>query len=68
MQHRKSSPPLTPLLASKIKALWAHSSLNQAQIAARLGELNQGRVSITGQKFTEGSACRSAGDPQLYVR
>lgn len=55
MHHRNSSPPLTPLLASKIKALWAHSSLNQAQIAARLGELNQGRVSevITGQKFTE---------------
>ncbi|PDS28294.1 hypothetical protein EFQ99_32605 [Rhizobium vallis] len=55
MKHRNSSPRLTPILASKIKGLWAHSPLNQAQIAARLGELNQGRVSevITGQKFPD---------------
>lgn len=52
---RNSSPRLTPLIASQIKGLWQHTRLNQAQIAARLGELNQGRVSevISGQRFPE---------------
>lgn len=55
MQHRNSSPQITPLIASQIKGLWMHSKLNQAQIAARLGELNQGRVSevVTGQRYLE---------------
>ncbi|KGE80220.1 hypothetical protein [Agrobacterium pusense] len=55
MQHRNSSPQITPLIASQIKGLWMHSKLNQAQIAARLGELNQGRVSevVTGQRYPE---------------
>ncbi len=55
MHDRNSSPQITPLIASQIKGLWAHSRLNQAQIAARLGELNQGRVSevVTGQRFSE---------------
>lgn len=55
MTNRNSSPHVTPQIAAKIKGLWHHSPLNQAQIAARLGELNQGRVSevITGQKFSE---------------
>ncbi|WP_041409761.1 hypothetical protein [Sinorhizobium fredii] len=55
MHNRNSSPRLTPLIASQIKGLWQHTLLNQAQIAARLGELNQGRVSevISGQRFPE---------------
>lgn len=55
MSDRNSSPNVTPLIAAKIKGLWAHSKLNQAQIAARLGELNQGRVSevVNGQRYPE---------------
>lgn len=55
MHDRNSSPQITPLIASQIKGLLKHSKLNQAQIAARLGELNQGRVSeiVTGQRFPE---------------
>ena len=38
-----------------IKALWATTSLNQAQIAARLNGINQGRVSevVRGLRFAE---------------
>lgn len=52
---RTSSPTLTPEIAAEIKALWANTSLNQAQIAARLGGINQGRVSevVRGLRFPE---------------
>lgn len=55
MPNRNSSPHVTPLIASQIKGLWQHTRLNQAQIAARLGALNQGRVSevLNGQRFPE---------------
>lgn len=55
MRKRKKSPRLTRELASQIKALWETTDLNQAQIAARLGALNQGRVSevINGARFAE---------------
>lgn len=43
--RRRSGPQLTREVAAKIKALWANTSLNQAQIAAKLGGLNQGRIS-----------------------
>lgn len=53
--RRQASPPLTADLAAEIKYLWASTDMNQAQIAARLGALNQGRVSevITGARYSE---------------
>ena len=53
MRRRNKSPRLTPEIASQIKALWENTELNQAQIAARLGALNQGRVSevVNGGRF-----------------
>jgi len=44
---------LTANIAAKIKFLWNNTNMNQAQIAARLGALNQGRVSevITGARY-----------------
>lgn len=55
IRKRNKSPRLTRELASQIKALWERTDLNQAQIAARLGALNQGRVSevINGARFRE---------------
>lgn len=55
---KQSSPKLTAKLASEIKGLWQQTSLNQAQIAAKLGALNQGRVSevINGHRFNDVSA------------
>lgn len=57
MTVRKSgkSPVLTADVAARIKALWSNTNLNQAQIAARLGGINQGRVSevINGHRFVE---------------
>ncbi len=50
-----SSPKLDEELAGRIKGLWYYSPLNQAQIAAELGALNQGRVSevINGHRFAD---------------
>lgn len=50
---KNSSPRLTERLAAYIKWLWINTRLNQAQIAALLGALNQGRVSevVNGQRF-----------------
>lgn len=55
MRKRSKSPRLTREIASQIKALWEHTDLNQAQIAARLGALNQGRVSevINGARYPD---------------
>lgn len=52
---RRHSPPMTAEMAAHIKALWATTSLNQAQIAAKLGGINQGRVSevVNGLRFAE---------------
>ncbi|WP_406649440.1 hypothetical protein QEZ52_08530 [Aliisedimentitalea scapharcae] len=53
MPLKYSSPRLTSKLAANIKWLWQNTPLNQAQIAALLGALNQGRVSevINGHRF-----------------
>jgi hypothetical protein len=60
---RRSSPPLTPEIAAEIKALWANTSLNQAQIAAHLGGINQGRVSevVRGLRFPDVPPADPAG-------
>jgi len=52
---RQASPKVTAEIAGEIKRLWKQTTLNQAQIAAKLGALNQGRVSeiINGQKFSD---------------
>ena len=53
MPPKNKSPRLTEETAAHIKWLWQNTPLNQAQIAAELGAINQGRVSevITGQRF-----------------
>ncbi|MEP6355495.1 MAG: hypothetical protein ABJ081_02295 [Hyphomicrobiales bacterium] len=52
---RAKSPAMTPELAGEIKYLWNTTDMNQAQIAAQLGGLNQGRVSevISGARFSD---------------
>jgi predicted XRE-type DNA-binding protein len=42
-------------VAAKIKGLWKATQMNQAQIAAALGGINQGRVSevVRGLRFAE---------------
>lgn len=52
---RAKGPELTPEIAATIKALWENTDLNQAQIAARVGGINQGRVSevIQGKRYPE---------------
>ncbi len=59
---KSSSPKLTAELAGKIKFLWDRTELNQAQIAAQLGGLNQGRVSevINGLRFPDVPAASEA--------
>ncbi|WP_367384971.1 hypothetical protein [Lentilitoribacter sp. EG35] len=54
-QRRAPSPKVTPTVAAKIKFLWNTTNMNQAQIAARLGALNQGRVCevVNGRKFVD---------------
>ncbi|MGR3660251.1 MAG: hypothetical protein ACU0CA_03555 [Paracoccaceae bacterium] len=54
-----SSPPLTAESAAKIKALLQGTDLNQAQIAALMGGMNQGRISEanTGKRFADVQAC-----------
>ncbi|GHF37273.1 hypothetical protein GCM10017056_06460 [Seohaeicola zhoushanensis] len=55
MPSKNSSPRLTAETASHIKWLWENTPLNQAQISAYLGAINQGRVSevVSGQRYTE---------------
>jgi predicted XRE-type DNA-binding protein len=52
---RGKSPPLSSELAAEIKFLWENTDMNQAQIAARLGGINQGRISevVNGRRFPE---------------
>ena len=53
MPRKNSSPRLTKQLAANIKWLWLYTSLNQAQISARLGAINLGRVSevVNGHRY-----------------
>ena len=53
MPTKNSSPRLTAKLAAHIKWLWQNTRLNQAQISALLGALNQGRISevVNGHRF-----------------
>ena len=59
---KNKSPRLTEAMAASIKWLWLHTPLNQAQIAALFGAINQGRVSevVNGHRFPE-------VDPVEYV-
>lgn len=63
MPTKNSSPRLTSKLAAHIKWLWQNTPLNQAQIAALLGALNQGRVSevINGHRFSDVTPIEFAG-------
>lgn len=64
LPKKLKSPRLTDAIAAKIKGLWLYSPLNQAQIAAELGALNQGRVSevLTGQRFPNVAPHKFFGD------
>jgi predicted XRE-type DNA-binding protein len=55
MPRKHKSPIMTEERAAHIKWLWENTPLNQAQISACLGAINQGRVSevINGQRFPE---------------
>ena len=55
MPQKNQSPRLTEQRAAHIKWLWANTPLNQAQISAALGAINQGRVSevLNGKRFPE---------------
>lgn len=55
MPFKNKSPKLDKTTAAHIKWLWTNTPLNQAQIAAELGAINQGRVSevVTGYRFAE---------------
>ena len=55
MFKKNKSPKLDETTAAHIKWLWENTPLNQAQIAAELGAINQGRVSevVTGFRFAE---------------
>lgn len=51
--RKNQSPRLTEEMAAEIKGLWLNTPMNQAQIAAELGAINQGRVSevINGHRY-----------------
>ena len=55
MLPKYPSPKLDEETAAHIKWLWTNTPLNQAQIAAELGAINQGRVSevVSGHRFAE---------------
>lgn len=56
---KTSSPQLTAARAAKIKAFLKETTMNHAQIASRLGGMNQGRVSEvkTGKRLPEVAPC-----------
>jgi len=58
------SPRLTPTNAGHIKWLWENTPLNQAQISAELGAINQGRVSevVNGHRYADVPPVRWEGD------
>lgn len=51
--RKRRGPRLTATIAAYIKWLWLNTPLNQAQISATLGAINQGRVSevVNGHRF-----------------
>ena len=53
MPRKNRGPKLTSETAAKIKWLWKNTNMNQAQISASLGAINQGRVSevISGARY-----------------
>lgn len=55
MPNMTKSPRLTAQIAAQIKWLWEHTPMNQAQISAALGAINQGRVSevLQGRRFPD---------------
>ena len=55
MPKKLSSPRVTRSVAAQIKWLWMNTRLNQAQIAAMLGAINQGRVSevVNGKRHPD---------------
>ncbi len=57
--RKTTSPKMNEQLAAKIKALLDRTDMNNAQIAAHLGGLNQGRVSEvrTGKRFAWVKPC-----------
>lgn len=52
-QKKNKSPKMTDDIAGQVKWLWENTPLNQAQISAELGAINQGRVSevVSGHRF-----------------
>jgi predicted XRE-type DNA-binding protein len=62
--NKNSSPRITRKLAGHIKWLWKNTRLNQAQIAALLGALNQGRVSevVNGKRWPDVPPIAFVGD------
>lgn len=52
---KSKSPRMDRQLASHVKWLWLNTPLNQAQISALLGAINQGRVSevVNGHRFAD---------------
>lgn len=63
MPDKYSSPRLTAQCAGHIKWLWRNTPLNQAQISALLGAINQGRVSevVNGHRFANVAPAEFAG-------
>jgi predicted XRE-type DNA-binding protein len=61
--RKNRSPRLNEQLAAYIKWLWLHTPLNQAQISACLGAINQGRVSevVNGHRFADVNPQRFEG-------
>ncbi|MDB4213698.1 hypothetical protein N9741_02385 [Octadecabacter sp.] len=55
LPKKRRSPRLTETIAAYIKWLWINTPLNQAQISASLGAINQGRVSevVNGHRFAD---------------
>ncbi|MHA3979767.1 hypothetical protein ACW9UR_18990 [Halovulum sp. GXIMD14794] len=64
-----NTPSVTAEMASVIKALLNGTSLTNAQIAAELGAINQGRVSEirTGKRFSEVPPC-SLEEAKQYLK
>jgi len=63
MPTKNRSPQLTAKLAAFIKWMWLNTPLNQAQISAALGAINQGRVSevVNGRRFADVSPKKFEG-------
>jgi predicted XRE-type DNA-binding protein len=60
---KNRSPRLDKQLAGHIKWLWLNTPMNQAQISATLGAINQGRVSevVNGKRYASVSPQKFEG-------